>query len=245
MTMDDPASAVLEYYGFCPVCTQRVLFRANNDKYRDSLICPACTSVPRERALALVLNEKRPNWRSLTIHECSPAERGLSHRLRTDAPGYVATHFFVGAPLGEMVRGFRNENLEAQTFADGSFDIVITLDVMEHLFDPAAAHREIWRTLRPGGLHLCTFPVSKHQADALKWRAKSNPDGTVEHLAAEQYHGNPIGGGALVTVDYGYDIHKQISEWAPFDVSVVRANNRTAAVLGEMTEVVVCERSAP
>ena len=240
--MNPTSTTIIEYRGVCPVCMQRVQFSAKNEKFRDSLVCPSCASVPRERALALVLNEKRPNWRALAIHECSPAERGISHRLRSDAPGYVATHFFEGKPLGSTVRGFRNENLEAQTFADGTFDIVVTLDVMEHLFDPEAAHREIWRTLRPGGLHICTFPISKGQAPAIKWRAKRSPDASIEHLAPAEYHGNPIGGGALVTVDYGYDIHKQIAEWAPFDVSVVRANNKTAGVLGEMTDVVVCER---
>lgn len=240
--MNDPERPVLQYQGFCPICSQNVQFAAKNERFRDSLVCPSCASVPRERALALVLNEKRPNWRALAIHECSPAERGISERLRTDARGYVATHFFEGEPLGSVVREFRNENLEAQTFADGAFDIVITLDVMEHLFDPASAHREIWRTLRPGGLHLCTFPISKHMAAALKWRARKNADGSIEHLAPEEYHGNPIGGGVLVTVDYGYDIHKEIAKWAPFDVSIVRAANETAGVLGEMTDVVVCER---
>ncbi len=246
MPMGDPASTApfLDYQGVCPVCEQRVQFTAGNERFRDSLVCPRCASVPRERALALVLNEKRPNWRTLAIHECSPAERGISHRLRTEARGYVATHFFDAEPLGATVRGFRNENLEAQTFPDGSFDIVITLDVMEHLFDPEAAHREIWRTLKPGGLHLCTFPISKGRSNALTWRAKRDATGGVEHLAPAEYHGNPIGGAALVTVDYGYDIHKQIAEWAPFDVSVVRACNKTAGVMGEMTDVVVCERRA-
>lgn len=242
--MDQPSSngPLVEYRGVCPVCAQGVMFSAKNEKFRDSLVCPSCGSVPRERALALVLNEKRPNWRTLAIHECSPAERGISHRLKSDAPRYVATHFFEDKPLGSMVRGFRNENLEAQTFADATFDIVVTLDVMEHLFDPATAHREIWRTLRPGGLHICTFPISKNQGPAMKARANRNADGSIEHLVPAEYHGNPIGGGALVTVDYGYDIHKQIAEWAPYDVSVVRANNKTAGVMGEMTDVIVCER---
>ncbi|MEZ5960374.1 MAG: methyltransferase domain-containing protein [Hyphomonadaceae bacterium] len=242
--MNQPNSngPVIEYQGICPVCMRSVLFSAKNEKFRDSLVCPSCSSVPRERALALVLNEKRPNWRALAIHECSPAERGISHRLRSDAHGYIATHFFPDKPLGSIVRGFRNENLEAQTFADSTLDLVVTLDVMEHLFDPEAAHREIWRTLRPGGLHICTFPIGKSQGPAIKWRAKRDSNGSIEHLAPAEYHGNPIGGGALVTVDYGYDIHKHIAEWAPFDVSVVRTANKTAGVLGEMTDVVVCEK---
>ena len=241
--MNADAKPFLEFAGHCPICEAAATYRAAGPWLRDTLVCGGCGSVPRERALALMLAERRPNWRQLAIHECSPAERGVSHKLRTQAPGYVATHFFENQKLGSMVRGFRNENLEAQTFADQSFDLVVTLDVFEHLFDPAAAHREIWRTLKPGGLHICTFPISKHRPDATYWRARRKEDGSVEHIEKPEYHGNPISGdGALVTVDYGYDVHRQIAEWAPFAVSITRTHNARAGVLGEFTEVVVCER---
>ena len=47
--------------------------------------------------------------------------------------------------------------MERQSFDDASFDCVISLDVMEHVCDPAAAYREIFRTLRTGGLCIHTF----------------------------------------------------------------------------------------
>jgi SAM-dependent methyltransferase len=236
-----PAPAVfLELQGQCPICEAPTTFRAENDWLRDSLLCVRCGSIPRERALARVLHEKRPHWRRLAIHEASPVPRGITRKMQLEAPGYVPTHFVGGAPLGKLVGGVRNENLEAQTFADESFDLVVTQDVFEHLFDPAAATREIWRTLKPGGAHLCTFPISKHRADAVRWRARRNADGTVEHMESPEYHS---GGRDLVTVDYGHDIHRQIADWAPFDVSIVRASNRAAGVLGEFTEVIVCQKA--
>jgi len=227
------------YPGFCPICQAATTFLVKGPWLRDQLFCETCEngSVPRERHLAHVLDQ-------LAIHESSPANRGISAKMKREAPGYIGSHYFADKPPGAAVGAYRNENLEKQTFADASFDLVISLDVLEHVFDPAAAHREIWRTLKVGGLHICTFPVSGARFNAVARRAKLEADGSITHLVEKpDYHGNPISNeGALVTVDYGYEIHKQIGEWAPFDVTVVRAANKTIGVLGDYTEVFVCSR---
>lgn len=230
--------------GFCPICERPVRFASESDWYRDHLRCPGCNSVARERALALVLGEIAPNWRSLTIHESSPAPRGISLKLRQEARGYVASQYFPEAKPGATISGFRNENLEAQTFADDSLDLVVALDVMEHVFDPAAAYREIHRTLKPGGTCLHTVPIHKAQIEAARRRAEIGPNGAVRHLVGEpSYHGNPIDpNGSLVTFDYGYDLHQQISAWAPFEVRIIRFCDPDHGVIGEYTEVVVCRK---
>jgi methionine biosynthesis protein MetW len=47
---------------------------------------------------------------------------------------------------------------EPLPFADASFDVVICLEVLEHLVDPAAVVHEINRVLKPGGLALLSVP---------------------------------------------------------------------------------------
>jgi SAM-dependent methyltransferase len=47
-------------------------------------------------------------------------------------------------------------------FAGSSFDVVLCLEVLEHLFQPFLAAREILRVLRPGGVLLVTVPNVTH-----------------------------------------------------------------------------------
>jgi SAM-dependent methyltransferase len=110
-------------------------------------------------------------------------------------------------PLGEAhpTLGWRNGNLENQTFEDGSFDVVLTQDVFEHLFNPGLAAREIARTLKPGGICVMTVPVVDPWGETVR-RASLIDEEIVHHLP-EQYHGNPVGDGRfLVTVDWSYNI---------------------------------------
>jgi SAM-dependent methyltransferase len=235
----------LRIEGVCPICERQTVYEADGPYLRNTLTCTTCPggSVPRERAVALVLNETRPNWRKLAIHECSPAPRGISVKLQQQGAKYVATNFFPDKPPGSTVQNHRNENLERQTFADASFDLVITVDVFEHLFDPAAAIREIYRTLKPGGVCISAFPMVKGQAAAARWRARRGDNGEIEYIEPAQYHGNPIDPqGSLVTVDYGYDVHQLFAEWAPLNVRVLRFADRSAGVLGEFTDVLVCAK---
>src|SRR5690606_12459429 len=86
-----------------------------------------------------------------------------------------------------------------------SFDLLVAQDVFEHVFRPDLAIAEIARTLRPGGLFISTVPMVRGRNPAR--RRAELVDGEVRHLIEPpEYHGNPLGGGALVTVDWGWDI---------------------------------------
>jgi SAM-dependent methyltransferase len=229
----------IEFDGFCPICESETRFFAEGAWLRDELTCLKCHSIPRERALALVLQRIFPDWRELKIHESSPANRGISSKLRNEGKDYFQSHYYPGRSEAN-VNDFYNINLEDQEFEDETFDVFVSLDVLEHVFDPATAMAEIYRTLKHQGVALLTFPIIKSQVEAVDFRANL-VNGVINYVKTKQYHGNPIDeSGSLVTVDYGYDIHQKIAEWAPFNVEIVRFNRRDVGILGEYTEVVIC-----
>lgn len=77
---------------------------------------------------------------------------------------------------GAMALGFPATRLdlnEGVPFPDGSFDIVVMLEVIEHVVRAENALREIWRLLSPGGQLLLSTPnhaFYKSRIRALKGR---------------------------------------------------------------------------
>lgn len=139
------------------------------------------------------------------------------------------------------MNGVRCENLEQLTFPNESFDIVITQDVFEHIFNPAVAAREIMRVLKPGGAHLFTAP--KHKSISKSYPRAIMLDGTIEHLHEEQYHGNPVGDGrALVTWDYGNDFELLYATWAGSPITTYVTRDRQLGIDAEFNEVFVVYR---
>lgn len=246
MNAETAQTIVASWDGFCPICRQQTTFSATDGWFRDHLICQACPggSIPRERALMLVINSLLPGWRGLSIHESSPASRGASAVMARDCKSYTPSHYFPNQRLGALINGVVCQDIEHQTFDDERFDLVVTQDVMEHVFHPDTAHREIWRTLKPNGYHIFTTPIYK---EILTTRivATIEESGQILHLEAPEYHGNPIDEkGSLLTVRYGYDMADLIAKWAPFDIEIRRFNNKTAGIVAEFSEVTVCRKRA-
>lgn len=235
--MSTGSPAIYSHKGYCPICEKEAEFTSCYDWYRDHLFCSGCRSIPRERALALVLSRCFPTWRDLAIHESSPVLRGISAKMKRECSQYVASQHYAGDKLGKSIRGFRNEDLEAQTFADRTFDLVVTQDVMEHVNRPDEAMREIARTLKPGGGYLFTVPTYKDHLISER-RAMFKPDGTIECEGVPEYHGNPVDDqGSLVTFRYGYDLPELIYRWSGMNVEVTRFHDHYHGLIGEFTEV--------
>lgn len=234
---------LFENWGYCPTCPGPTRFVVENAWLRDHYLCARCGSIPRERALMLVLDERFPDWPGLRIHESSPSPRGASVRLARECAGYVASQFFPDTAPGQTKDGMRCENLEALTFPDESFNLHVTQDVFEHLFDPAAAWREIARTLRPDGAHVCTVPLVNKQRPSRR-RARLAENGTVEHLLPPEFHGNPISAdGSLVTVDWGYDITRHIFAASGLTSELIVIDRIDHGIRAEFIDILISYKS--
>jgi SAM-dependent methyltransferase len=207
---------------------------------REKYVCTRCQSIPRCRAVNLTLDKYFPGWERLTIHESSPSENNFiaRHALR-----YSSSYFYDGAQSGTTHLGTRSENLEALTFPADTFDLFITQDVLEHVFQPDLAVREILRVVKPGGAHVFTTP--KHKG-LRQTRQRARLDGgRAVHLLEAQYHGNPIGDGrALVTWDYGDDFELYLWAWCRYPTVTYVVRDRQLGIDGEYLEVFVTRKIA-
>jgi SAM-dependent methyltransferase len=231
--------------GFCPICDHEVEFCALGDWWRDQYICTCCQSIPRERALMHCIETYYPHWRQLAIHESSPADRGASTKLKTQCPNYSHTHYSADLPLGTIhPDGWQNQDLEHQTFPDQSFDLVVTQDVLEHVFEPAQAFAEIARTLKPGGAHIFTTPLINKEKPSEAWVRKEE-GGAIVHLHPPEYHGNPIDpNGSLVTMHWGYDISEFILKHSNLYTTMVYIDNLNLGIRAEYIEVLVSRKGS-
>lgn len=82
----------------------------------------------------------------------------------------------VDTPIVDIV-----SNAEAMDVADGSFDLVLCTQVLEHVQNPARVVDECYRVLKPGGILIATAPsiYPHHGYPADNWRFM--PDG-FRHL---------------------------------------------------------------
>lgn len=236
--------------GICPICNLPKNFVSPDDYWscrsdQQAADCEYSACIPRQRALAEALFSliPREQVRTMAVHESSPGGYGVSAWLLKNCPGYVRSGYYPNQPFGSLVGLLRNENLEKQTFADETFDVVLHLDVMEHLFNPFVALREIERTLKPYGL--CLFTAPTYPERVLSEQVAFDEPGGLRIVGQPEYHGNPQdAAGALVTWRYGYDLPYLIAKQTNFDVELRRWYSRSRAIMGRMTEVYILRKPA-
>lgn len=223
--------------GYCTICEADTVFFEYSTWLRDYYKCTKCGSIPRNRALVKALNVFYPDWRELSIHESSPGGP-LSDFLKRSAKSYSASHYYDDIPRGEYFNGFRSEDLTKLTFEDNSFDLIITSDVFEHVFEPALAFKEVARVLKPGGAHVFTMPWYPSIKKSVQ-RSKFE-NGQIIYLKDPVYHGNPIGNeGSLVTFDWGTDFFSFIHQCSGMRSTIYLEKNRYLGLEAEFLEVFI------
>lgn len=227
--------------GYCPCCGQETIFEAKSPWLRDNYLCTNCKSLPRERALMRVIKLFYPNWRELTIHESSPGQRGASVKLKNECDNYISSQYWPEKKLGIIYKGFYNTNLENQNFDNDIFDLVISQDVFEHLYNPDKACKEIYRTLKKGGAHICTIPMVNKDKPTEK--CSIIKDNEVIFLKEAEYHGNPIdNNGSPVSFHYGYDLSFLIQKWSKFNSTIVLIDDLSQGIRAEYNDVIIMRK---
>lgn len=234
---------MLKNKGYCFCCDSDTVFESKNDWYRDFYLCQKCGSLPRERALIYCLEKFFPDWRSMIVHESSPAPRGASLRLKKECKHYIPSQYYLDKVGGNFYNGFRAENLEKLSFDDCSIDLHVTQDVLEHVFNPDRAFSEIARTLKPGGAHVFTVPLVNKTHASQRWAGIGDDGEITYHQSPPEYHGNPINNsGSLVTMHWGYDITKFIFDSSRLFTDIICIDALEYGICAEYIEVLISRK---
>jgi SAM-dependent methyltransferase len=238
------ADFFFSHAGTCPTCDQSVNFVADGPYFRSTLKCDKCGSSPRSRAFMHALKTYFPNWRDMAIHESSPGWDVVSRKLVAECAGYIATQYDPSVPWGSTretrmpSKIYRSEDLQSQTFPDATFDLMLTQDVFEHIMRPDLAIKEIARTLKPNGATMMSVPIVRKQLHSQRRARSVGRDGT-EHFSEPQYHGNPMGGGSLVTIDWGYDIVRYLQAHSDLTFILLQVDNIDLGIRGDLNEILI------
>jgi SAM-dependent methyltransferase len=212
-------SATLSYHGLCSICGAKGEFvPGTGHSTRESFGCPGCRASLRYRDQASLILDEFAKGQSISLPNLvasgklagvdiyEPALRGPFVKALKALPRYVRSYYWPDRAPGDVdAHGVRNEDITGLTFADGSFDLVITSDVMEHVYDYQRAFSEILRVLKPGGVHIFSIPNAWPFPDKSEVRV-SIVDGIEHHLKPARYHNGGDGTRCIVYTDFGADL---------------------------------------
>jgi len=222
------------YQGLCSICGKKGEFAPREGHgTRDSYLCPHCRASLRWRDQAAIILDEFAKGRSVSLANLvasgrldavdiyEPALHGPFVAAFKKLPRYVRSYYWPDKALGEAdANGVRNEDITGLTFADDSFDLVITSDVMEHIYDYKAAFAQVLRVLKPGGIHVFSIPTDWPLPEATQ-ACVEIVDGVEHHLKPARYHKSGDGTPCIVYTDFGADL---------IDIVDAQGRSRTQAV---------------
>jgi hypothetical protein len=246
--------AALPYGRQCAACGKRVIFigRANFDPrlirewgldarwrelmaLREGCCCSECGASLRSEHLARVLiqhlcNDLAPAsslktlvckepFQSLQIAEINTA--GQLHKYLAAIPGLTLSSY------GSTDPAIPSEDLTNLSYANESYDLVVTSETLEHVPDYRRALGEIYRILRPGGAHIFTVPIVIDQSQTRRRARIAN--GELELLLPPTYHGDSEKRWSdfLVFYEFGVDFVAELQE-AGFTTELVVSESNPA-----------------
>lgn len=233
-----------KYNGFCSVCGGTAEFIDTQPSIRETYSCSKCKASLRERSVANAIISvfgfgsctsirdlaKQKHFSELNIFE--PGVIGIIRKFISHLPNYHNSFFYEDASPGEFVEGVRNEDLENLSFLDNSFDLVITSDIFEHIRKPDIAFQDIFRVLKPNGVHIFSIPTLIPMKEATISRVDVSGSNDI-HILEPAYHGNGKGGKSLVYNDFGEDIFSKLESYGfkTLTVSSDHYDGKTAKVI--------------
>lgn len=215
--------------------------------YRETLDCPKCGCISRDRGLVWALSNciqketpffELKNDKKLKILEST----GLRTypKILKEKFDYFNPRFSKFTPLLKM---FPNKYADLQRlfFKDDKFDFVLTSDIFEHIRLDDDAFSEIFRVLKPKGYFLMTIPFDYSLEQTIE-KIKIIGDKDI-FLSEPEYHNKGVkdGGDSLSYRLYGKNLFKKLINIG-FNVGYLRIQIPKYAI--SQIELFFCRKNA-
>ena len=203
--------------------------------WRESLIDPVSGLNGRMRAAYLFLLSIVTELPASPEVYTTEAKTHFFKVLKSRWPNMMGSEFFGSdyAP-GSLVNGIRHEDITRLTFSNYSFDLILCLEVMEHVPDYKLALQELYRVMKPGGILILSIPFKEEQ-EKNQVRATVDALGNIDYLKSPEYHGDPVrpDAGALCYHDFGWEFLDDLKSVGFKEVSINYLWSLYFGVLGE------------
>ncbi|MFX0070088.1 MAG: class I SAM-dependent methyltransferase [Candidatus Hermodarchaeota archaeon] len=200
--------------GICLICSANTRYRFMAEILKRLIIIKYFNNkLDKERLYDLV--KKIELWqyplrkvlkviKSKNIWIYEPSALGAMHNVLKKHPKFVYSEYWPYPNLisGKMYGGIQFEDLQSLSFEDDKFDLVITQDILEHVRDLSLTLKEIYRILKPYGIHVFTVPIGKNEKTI--HRIDKNDNVLIEPINYHTDHLAPEG--SKVYRDFGTDI---------------------------------------
>jgi SAM-dependent methyltransferase len=216
----------------CPICGHKgPVQRGEQQAVRDGFACAGCTYNLKYKDVAACVVDEFGRGRALSLsqlisHKCLDEVAILEvtlgspfRRYFRNLSGYLQVFGRPGGEEDTASEGVLYENLSALSFPKDSFDLVITMDLLDTLFDAGRAFSEISRVLKRGGLHVFTVGIPWPPPEKTKVRADLI-NGQIKHFEPERVR-RGRGGQSLVVTDFGTDAIENLRQYG-FLTRIVR-----------------------
>lgn len=186
----------------CPACGGRLFISLKrSDHLTRCLSCKA--NAINLSLIPIIARDFGPTAGAAHAYELSTF--GATHDyLRKTFGRVTVSEYMPGEVKGAVIDGVLNQDVQELTFANDSFDLITSNQVMEHVPDDIKGFQECLRTLKPRGWLIFTVPLydTSHTIKMAEVTANG-----IHFLEEPEYHDSRLGGPRSALVFWRHSCH--------------------------------------
>jgi len=213
-----------------------------NINWRERLICPVTGLNNRLRLSVHMLDFELAPYPESIIY-ITEQVTPLFMFLQKKFPKIIGSEYLgSGLKPGTIEKQIRHEDMTGLSLGDKSIDYYLSFECFEHIPAYKKAIPEVYRTLKPGGVFLGSFPFDTNNANNLI-KAKLDDAGNIIYLTEPEYHGDPVNDkGILCYTIFGWEMLEEFRQAGFRDVYATFVWSDTFGYLGGEQILIVAKK---